>query len=1171
MRQCFSFIASCLIAYTKAASVAILAPSSGSDVQQTAPLPVNLELDVSGNDDAITWSVCYGIRGLSVTCIPLADGILPPLEGLPLGSQTLDAFLETSSGIRMSDVSTIAFTVVGDSAESEALLVGLVDQEARSLHQEGVESYHSGDLARSQALFASASVLLPTSPTSLEGLGASSFGLGNYSTAASAFLAAMATGSSDDGEDFKNARTARDFDFVQSILGSDASVCGNYNADESSQGEGLVEIEGAAVVSTFFRGRDRYSPARFNEIVAAQTANLRNPAVSALVLVADLAHDCDPRTFLEDPYRKLSVVQQESIGAPTWGELLRVGELYFPNQAVVFAHADIAFFAHNANLGFVPRLLSRSAQKQGLVHARQMAMAITRRPHSACLWASGGGHGLYDIPVDLCTGPHGNAEGVIGFDAYALTMPPPPALQVAADLLRCNRLGADLKMVEAMAAADMVVVDPCVVVMATHIHCTAERTYGFLDDLVTREDILSGRYSRAVRLSGPLLLGTSETLLHGREIYKSYTSNPDVHHDITSSPYLLLSFPSSGEIWVRALLEAAENEVHPTGSVAFDAELWSMGLVGEGRCFKNEVSWVSIATDQIVDAKHKRSASAETPLPPLDGVRRVLSSAACTALLQDLSLQAPKYHDATVVLIRDPFDTVASLWLYRVLSHRLAHLQRRCRYFRNDGEDVEKCKSNDVNLDTVAAVSAAHFNSSDSGWRVFAVDTAQHWVQFYEPLVGDPRIVRLDDLLFAEGIGAGIKDELKDRSTIGRSACGSANSAASTAAAKIYRAAATFSERRPEAAAWGLLSGFATTSAFSEGLIGAVFEVVEPVACAMGFKPPSFPGLACTSRTEPHPVSKNLPYDMSKHISSRSKGSVAQNVEVINHKECLPPNYPSEPSRCVVAFSLYGADERYTGGALANARALHASKGTGVSSRGKSRSSVLSEWRMRVYHDESVPLPVLQALEYLGVECLLVPPQDRGPLGGQLANPRTWRFLVASDPSVARFLIRDVDSRISLREAAAVHAWAKHKLSSSFPFHVMRDHPSHTIYARAGAPIQAGMWGGTRDAVPEMASLLRAAGNSTHYVADQAFLKNYVWPLAVVRGVLQHDSFGCLDATFRTSIAPQPFPWSAKTKDAFDKGFVGAVVLGDGRTRTSDNAARAMAHQPIQCKDRLPS
>jgi hypothetical protein len=1039
---------------------------------------------------------------------------------------------------------------LADEAGAEALLVGLVSQEAMLMHQEGVEAYHSGDLTRSQALFSSATILMPNNPSSLEGLGAASFGLGDYSTAADSFLAAMARGSGDGGESLRNARTARDFELVERVLLGKGGDSGDTKADQRAVAEGAV-AEGVAVVSTFFRGEGRYSPSRFAEIVAAQAANLLNPEVAALVLLADLAHDCDPRAFLDDPSAKLSVVQQEGSRAPTWGELMRVGEARFPGRAVVFAHADIAFFAQNASLGLVPRLLY-AAQREAAADARPWALALTRRPHSACLWASGGGHGLFDVPVDLCTGPHGNAEGVIGFDAYALVMPAPPSLLFAASLLLCNRLGADLKMVEAMGAADMVVVDPCVAISATHVHCTAERTYAFDDDLVTREDIVSGRYSRAVRLSGPSFMG-EESLVHAGGGAYSSDLQPE------ALPSILLSFPSSGENWARAALEA-EPGARSTGSVAFDAELWSMGLKGEGRCSSSEgIGWVAVPSDRLAIVPDGGAASPTAAAAPLDGVRRAMRSAPCASLLRTLASQAPLYRDATVILMRCPFDTVASLWLYRVLSHRRAHLQRRR---PEDGDPASNSSAGDSNsehdsragrgalfLDTATASSAAHLDSSDPGWRAFAVDAAHRWARFYGPLVGDPRVVRLDHFLASHVDG-------KPGMPPGCSA------------AAVGGSARVKENERPAAAAWGLVSGFSATPAFGAGLAKEVFRLVSPVACAVGFVPP--PGFACAAFS---PLPPLLPLPSLKRTANGG-GDVIASSDISLRDECLPRSVSLKPSRCVVAFSLYGSDERYTGGALANARALLLNRSNrGGSLNSGSPLSPLNdggaEWRMRVYHDESPPPSVLQALSSLGVECVLVPPEDRGPSGGQLANPRTWRFLVASDPTVARYLIRDVDSRISRREAAAVRTWCSH--TPSVPFHVMRDHPSHTTYARAGYPMQAGMWGGTHAAVPEMTRLLRAAGNRDDYVADQAFLRDQIWPLAVVRGVLQHDSFGCTDAASATSLATHPFPWSASGRISVDTDdFVGAVVLGDGCTRASDNAARATAQQPEECKDRLP-
>ena len=62
----------------------------------------------------------------------------------------------------------------------------------------------------------------------------------------------------------------------------------------------------------------------------------------------------------------------------------------------------------------------------------------------------------------------------------------------------------------------------------------------------------------------------------------------------------------------------------------------------------------------------------------------------------------------------------------------------------------------------------------------------------------------------------------------------------------------------------------------------------------------------------------------------------------------------------------------------------------------------------------------------------------------------TWRFLPSLDPQVSVFLSRDLDSRVTAREVAAVKEW----LQSGRPLHAMRDHPSHR------AAMMAGAWGG---------------------------------------------------------------------------------------------------------------
>ena len=60
-----------------------------------------------------------------------------------------------------------------------------------------------------------------------------------------------------------------------------------------------------------------------------------------------------------------------------------------------------------------------------------------------------------------------------------------------------------------------------------------------------------------------------------------------------------------------------------------------------------------------------------------------------------------------------------------------------------------------------------------------------------------------------------------------------------------------------------------------------------------------------------------------------------------------------------------------------------------------------------------------------------------------------WRFSPIADPLVAEFHSRDLDSRPTEREWAAVEEW----LRSNRTFHVMRDHYSHKV------AMLGGLWG----------------------------------------------------------------------------------------------------------------
>lgn len=192
----------------------------------------------------------------------------------------------------------------------------------------------------------------------------------------------------------------------------------------------------------------------------------------------------------------------------------------------------------------------------------------------------------------------------------------------------------------------------------------------------------------------------------------------------------------------------------------------------------------------------------------------------------------------------------------------------------------------------------------------------------------------------------------------------------------------------------------------------------------------------------------------------------------------------------VIAYCLWGNDPRYLVPLSENVRiAPHLFPG----------------WTIRLYHDSTVPQPYLLDLAGRGVQLrtMVLPPNV--PVHRKLL----WRFEVVADPTVQRFLIRDADSLLSVKERVAVDAW----LQSRYWFHTMRDWYTHTDL------LLAGMWGGVGNVLPPTGRLMQAytAWRVENNHVDQDVLSETVWP--TIRGhCLIHDSkfTGCLGSV--------PFP-----------------------------------------------
>jgi hypothetical protein len=191
--------------------------------------------------------------------------------------------------------------------------------------------------------------------------------------------------------------------------------------------------------------------------------------------------------------------------------------------------------------------------------------------------------------------------------------------------------------------------------------------------------------------------------------------------------------------------------------------------------------------------------------------------------------------------------------------------------------------------------------------------------------------------------------------------------------------------------------------------------------------------------------------------------------------------------RHVISYSLWGANPRYLRGALDNALAAPVH---------------FPGWVLRFHVDETVPADLLQALRDLGAEVAVQPP------GQRLRLRLGWRFQVANDPGIGRFLVRDADSLLGPRERAAVQAWC----ASDCWFHAMRDWWSHTDL------LLAGMWGGVAGVLPPLLPMLEqyASGLMETRNIDQWFLRDRVW--GYVR-----DSILVHDRCFRPEGA-QPWP-----------------------------------------------
>ena len=273
--------------------------------------------------------------------------------------------------------------------------------------------------------------------------------------------------------------------------------------------------------------------------------------------------------------------------------------------------------------------------------------------------------------------------------------------------------------------------------------------------------------------------------------------------------------------------------------------------------------------------------------------------------------------------------------------------------------------------------------------------------------------------------------------------------------------------------------------------------------------------------------------------------------------------------RCVIALSLYGSSPRYT---------------VAIQSSVLRLPKVFPGWELRVYYDHTVPEEILGKLRQ-HERAAAAPGADSSLAKLQLVNVTSvwpvgspelsrisgafYRFLVADDPSVDRWLSRDCDALLFERDAAAVNEW----LASGWSFHTMADFPQH-------GSMLAGMWGAVNYARPngtitlaDGSTAVQTVGmisdafggrsmqrliedftlrltfpnngfdssnppNPKFYGCDQAFQFEVILPILQV-DYLGHDAYHCHEARNSFSFPvqrPEPYVFIGQTQTTREDG-----------------------------------
>lgn len=146
------------------------------------------------------------------------------------------------------------------------------------------------------------------------------------------------------------------------------------------------------------------------------------------------------------------------------------------------------------------------------------------------------------------------------------------------------------------------------------------------------------------------------------------------------------------------------------------------------------------------------------------------------------------------------------------------------------------------------------------------------------------------------------------------------------------------------------------------------------------------------------------------------------------------------------------------------------------------------DWICRFYHDDTVPIDILDSIKFTGAEMVLC---ERSIKSFGLF----WRFQpFIDDCKIERFIVRDADSRINQREVEMVEEWIK----LDKMYHIIRDHKQHDV------PMVGGAWGAKAGALIDFTQRFKRFLDffmkkemDTYFGTDQLFMQKLIWPVAI--------------------------------------------------------------------------